>query len=308
MGRRVALAVHPGSGHGTAARIAGTVAERLRAEVDHLDLISAATPQALRDSVTACRSAGLDALVVVGGDGAAHQAVQCCAGTEVALGLVPSGTGNDFARALGVPGSPGEAVAALLSALRGGSYRTVDLGRVDGDDPGSSRWFGTVLCTGFDAAVNARANRLPWPSGPRRYDAALLGELVSLRPRPVVVDTDAGSVRVAATLVAVGNTPFYGGGVPICPSARPDDGVFDVTVVGRVSRIRLARILPRLRTGQHVRHPAVHTLRATRVRIEGAAGTTEWPVFADGDPLGALPVNATCVPAALRVLACPQLP
>ncbi len=303
MGQRVALAVHPGSGQGSAARIAGTVAERLRAEVDELTLIAADTPQRFRGLVADCRAAGLDALVVLGGDGAMHQAVQCCAGTEMALGLVPAGTGNDFARALGIPERPGEAVETVLSALRSGRRRVVDVGRADGVASEGTRWFGTVLCTGFDAAVNARANRLPWPSGPRRYDVALLRELVSLRSRPVVVDTDVERVTLEATLVAVGNTALYGGGVPICPGARPDDGLFDVTVVGRVSRLQLARILPRLRTGAHVRHPAVHTLRASWVRIEHhVAGTPRWPVFADGDALGALPVTVTCVPRALHVL------
>ena len=186
----MALAVHPGSGQGSAARIAGTVAERLRAEVDELTLIAADTPQRFRGLVADCRAAGLDALVVLGGDGAMHQAVQCCAGTEMALGLVPAGTGNDFARALGIPERPGEAVETVLSALRSGRRRVVDVGRADGVASEGTRWFGTVLCTGFDAAVNARANRLPWPSGPRRYDVALLRELVSLRSRPVVVDTD----------------------------------------------------------------------------------------------------------------------
>ncbi|EIE99346.1 diacylglycerol/lipid kinase family protein [Saccharomonospora glauca] len=299
MGWRLGLAVHPDSGRGAAARIAGTVAERLRAEADHLELITATSFERFRQRVAECRSAGLDALVVLGGDGAVHRAVQCCADTDVALGLVPCGTGNDFARALGIPRDPSTALATLVSALRHGRRRRLDLGRVDGTDPAEPRWFGTVLCTGFDAAVNARANSLRWPHGPHRYDLALLRELVSLRPRPVVVDTDTGRLTTQATLVAVGNTAFYGGGIPICPAATYDDGMFDVTIVGPVSPWRLARILPRLRTGTHVRNPSVHTLRASRVFVAGDPG---WPVFADGDPCGALPVTVTCVPGALSVL------
>lgn len=299
MAMRVALAVHPDSGQGAAARMAGTVAARLRTVVDRLDLITADSPERFRRRVAACRDSGLDALVVLGGDGAAHQAVQCCAGTDLALGLVPSGTGNDFARALGVPRDPVSALSSLVSALRHDHRCRVDLGRVDGGDSSVPRWFGTVLCTGFDAAVNARANSMAWPRGPHRYDLALVRELVSLRPRPVVVETEKERLTTQATLVAVGNTAFYGGGIPICPEAVWDDGAFDVTVVGPVSPLRLARILPRLRTGTHVRHPSVHTLRASRVRIEGPG---EWPVFADGDPISALPTTVTCVPEALTVL------
>jgi diacylglycerol kinase (ATP) len=298
MGRRVALAVHPGSGQGAAARMAGTVAERLRGEVDHLALITANSAEEFRTRIAACRDSGLDAVIVLGGDGAVHQAVQCCADSSVAIGVVPTGTGNDFARALSIPQHPAVALDALASAVRHDRRRRIDLGRVDGAGA-TARWFGTVLCTGFDAAVNARANSMRRPQGPRRYDVALVRELVSLRPSPVVVDTDAGRLTVEATLVAVGNTAFYGGGIPICPGARCDDGLFDVTVVGPVSRLRLARILPRLRTGKHVDHPAVHTVRASRVRVEGPA---DWPVFADGDPMGALPLTLTCVPGALSVL------
>lgn len=301
MGRRVALAVHPDSGRGAAARMAGTVAARLRAACDQLELLTALTARDFHALVADCRARGLDALVVVGGDGAVHQAVQCCATTEVALGVVPCGTGNDFARALGIPTDPEAAVAAVVAAVSDGRARDIDLGRVDGVQHAGSapRWFGTVLCTGFDAAVNARANTLPWPHGPRRYDVALARELVALRPRPVVVETETARLSLEATLVAVGNTAFYGGGIPVCPSASPDDGLVDVTVVGRVSRWDFARLGPRLRTGAHVSSPAVHTLRATRVRVDGGQ---DWPVFADGDPVGKPPVAVTCVPGALRVL------
>ncbi|WP_019818735.1 diacylglycerol/lipid kinase family protein, partial [Saccharomonospora saliphila] len=133
MGRHVALAVHPGSGRGAAARIANTVAARLRAEADQLEVITAESAEAFRARVERSRRAGLDALVVLGGDGAAHQAVQCCADSGPALGLVPCGTGNDLARALGVPADADAAVDSLIAALRGGTRRVVDLGRLDPD-------------------------------------------------------------------------------------------------------------------------------------------------------------------------------
>ncbi|MEU6641658.1 YegS/Rv2252/BmrU family lipid kinase [Saccharomonospora sp. NPDC046836] len=285
MGLRAALAVHPGSGRGAAARIAGTVAPLLREHVDRLDILATA--------LTRSQVAGVDVLVVLGGDGAVHQAVQCCAGSGVALGVVPAGTGNDFARALGVPADSRAAVDAIVAALRDNRRRRIDLGRA-GDT-----WFGTVLCAGFDAAVNERANRLRWPTGPRRYDLAILAELAAFRARPLTVDTEGGRVELAATLVAIGNTGYYGGGVPICPGAEPDDGMLDVTIVGRVSRWELLRMLPNLRRGRHLDHPAVTTLRARDVRLSG----NDWPVYADGEPLGVIPMEITCVSGALTVLA-----
>lgn len=299
-GPRVALAFHPGSGRGAAARLAGAVATRLRPHVARLEVIDADTIEGARGRLEEARERGLDALVVVGGDGAAHQAVQFCAGTPVALGLVPSGTGNDLARALDVPVDPAAAVDLLTGALRSGRRRVLDLGRA------GETWFGTVLCTGFDAAVNDRANRLPWPRGPRRYDVAIAAELASFRARDIRVTTDAaGELTLPAMLVAVGNTPWYGAGIPVCPGADPTDGLLDVTVVGQVGYRELVRVLPRLRTGRHVEHPAVTTLRARTVEVAdvGTTAGPAWPVFADGDPLGGLPTSISCVPQALAVLA-----
>lgn len=292
MGLHAALAVHPASGHGAAARIADAVADRLRTAVDRLDVLIAHSVEESRALARGAHDAGLDVLIVLGGDGAAHQGVQFCADHDVALGLVPAGTGNDFARALGVPADPMDAVDSLVSALQAGKRRRIDLGRV-GDT-----WFATVLCAGFDASVNERANRMRWPSGPRRYDLAILAELAAFRSSPVVLDVDGDVIELAATLVAVGNTPFYGGGVPICPAADPSDGLFDVTIIGHATRRGLLRMLPGLRTGKHVTHPSVRTLRARSVSLDG----NTWPAYADGEPQGRVPVTMTCVPDALTVI------
>ncbi|MEU4671417.1 YegS/Rv2252/BmrU family lipid kinase [Amycolatopsis sp. NPDC023774] len=301
MGLNAALAVHPGSGHGAAARIADRVAARLRPAVDRLDVLVATGVDESRALMRSAHAESLDVLIVLGGDGAAHQGVQFCAEHDVALGLVPSGTGNDFARALGSPPDALTAADTLAEALRAGTRRRLDLGRVDGGAVGGS-WFATVLCSGFDAAVNARANRLRRPAGPRRYDVAILAELTAFRPRPVILHTDDGTLELDATLVAVGNTPYYGGGVPICPQATPDDGLFDVTVIGAAGRLQLLRLLPGLRTGAHVDHPAVRTLRTRKLTVETSADPG-WPAYADGESQGRTPVTATCVPAALTVVA-----
>jgi diacylglycerol kinase (ATP) len=292
VGIHAALAVHPDSGHGAAAKIAGTVAARLREGVDRLDLLVANSVAESRDLMKRSSAEGLDVLVVLGGDGAAHQGVQFCAGTDIALGLVPSGTGNDLARALGGPTDPLTAVDALVARLRACTRRKIDLGKV------ADTWFATVLCCGFDAYVNERANRMRWPSGPRRYDVAILAELAAFRPRPVMIRTDAETLELDATLVAIGNTAWYGGGVPICPGAQPDDGFFDVTVVGKVSRRRLLRMLPSLRTGRHLEHADVRTLRAREIRLDG----NDWPAYADGEPLGTLPISVRCVPGAITLV------
>ncbi len=291
---RAALAVHPESGHGRAGRLAGPVAERLRGAVSDLVTVQAHTVEESRRLMETARAAGLDLLVVLGGDGSAHQGVQFCADTGVALAVIPAGTGNDLVRALGIPDDPLTATDALVAAIASGQRRSIDLGRVT-DGP----WFAAVLCAGFDSAVNERANGMRWPSGRRRYDLAIVAELAALRSRELTVESDEFSRSGPATQVAVGNTAFYGGGIPICPAADPTDGLLDVTHVGPTTRRDLLTMLPKLRTGAHVEHPAVTTGRTTRIKLGGPNG---WVAYADGERVGPLPLEITSVPGALTVV------
>jgi diacylglycerol kinase (ATP) len=231
-------------------------------------------------------------VVAVGGDGTAHAAVQAVGGTGVPLAVVPAGTGNDLARALGVPGEPRAAARAAAADLAAGTAGTVDLGRTAG------RWWCTVLCCGFDSLVSDRANRLRWPRGRRRYDLAVLVELARLRPREVTLTLDGAPRTLPVTLVAVGNTACSGGAMRICPAADPTDGRFDVTVVGPMSRAELVRARPLLTAGTHVDHPAVTVHRAASVAVAGE-GIGAW---ADGEPVAPLPATSDCVPGALRVV------
>ncbi len=288
------MVVHPASGLGRAGRIADTVADRLRGAVDDLVTVAASTVEESRRLMEQAHGAKLDVLVVVGGDGSAHQGVQFCADTGVALGVVPAGTGNDLARTLGAPKDPLAATDALVAALKAGERTRMDLGRVSGGP-----WFAGVLCAGFDSAVNERANRMRWPSGPRRYDLAILAELARLRPGPLTVVEDGTRAEHEATQIAIGNIPHYGGGIPICPDADPTDGQFDITLVGRASRLDMVKMLPGLRTGNHVHNPIVSCSRARQVRLGEANG---WVAYADGERIGPLPVEVSCVPDALTVV------
>ncbi len=271
------------------------MAATLRAAVP--GLVATVTADAAATSRLAAQVAqrGDDVLAVLGGDGTAHLAAQAVAGSPTALAVLPSGTGNDLAAALGIPTDPVAAARHVADALRGGQRRRIDLGSIDG-----GACFTTVLCTGFDAAVNARANAMRWPAGPRRYDLAVLAELAALTPRRVRVQAGDTELDLEAILVAVGNGPSYGGGLRICPDATLDDGLLDVIVIAAASRRRLLRVFPSLRTGGHIDEPEVTVLRAATVRIDGDPG---WPVYADGEPQGTLPVTMHCEPGALTVVA-----
>jgi diacylglycerol kinase (ATP) len=291
-GAEVAVLVSPTAGRGRARGVPAAVLGALRSAGLAPRVLAATTRAAAEREAAAAVASGAGAVVAVGGDGTAHACLQGVAGTGTPLAVVPAGTGNDLALALGVPADPVAAAAAAAADLRAGRVRTVDAGRT-GD-----RWWATVLCCGFDSAVTDRANRLRWPRGPRRYDLAILAELARLRPRELTLALDGAPRTLAATLVAVGNTAWYGGGMRVCPAADPADGAFDVTVVGPVSRRELVRTRPRLATGTHVGHPAVTVHRARRVELAGDGPTT----YADGEPVAPLPAVSVCVPGALSVV------
>jgi len=293
---RAALLVNAAAGRGRASSAAAAVAARLTAAGAVVEPL-VATDRAAAEAAVAAVHDRFDVVVALGGDGVVHAALQGLAGTGTPLAVLPAGTGNDLALALGVPADPLPALDAALADLSAGGGRAVDL--VRSSSAAGERWWATVLCCGFDSAVSDRVNRLRWPRGPRRYDLAIALELARLRPRPVRVTVDGVTTEREVTLVAVGNTPFYGGGLRICPDADPADGRLDVTVVGPVGRTELVRTRPRLAAGTHVDHPAVQVLRGREVQLASTEPLTTW---ADGEPVGPVPVRSTVVPAALTVL------
>lgn len=293
MTSEITLFVNPTAGRGRGAHAAQPAASALRAAGF---LVRTVLGENAEDALTRARAAvadGTGALVAVGGDGMAHLALQAVAGTRTPLGLVAVGTGNDFARALGLPvRNPAAAGRRIAEALKGGDLRDIDLGQAAG------RWFGTVLASGFDSRVNDRGNRMRWPAGRFKYDLAMVAELAAFKPFPYRIRLDDGEVReIEATLVAVGNGSSYGGGMRICPGADLTDGLFDITVVGDCGRATLLKVFPSVYRGTHVGHAKVTVYRAAKVEIS-AAGITG---YADGEPLGPLPLTARCVPGAVRV-------
>lgn len=293
----VAVLVNPTAGRGRHRSLLPTVLDRLRRAGRGVRMLDARTAD---EAEAACRAAvadGAAALVAVGGDGTVHLALQAVAGTRVALGAVPAGTGNDFAISAGLPADPLAAAAAIADALASGRCWPADLASTTASD-GAHRWYGLVLAAGFDAVVNERANRMRWPRGPRRYDIAIVIELARLRRRRYVLRLDGQEHHLDAVLVAVGNGPCYGGGMRICPTADPTDGLLDVVVAGPISRTTLIRVKPRIYEGTHVTHPMVSCYRARTVEVD-AEGITS---YFDGERGPRLPVRITAVPGAVRLL------
>jgi diacylglycerol kinase (ATP) len=293
----VVVLTNPAAGGRRRQHLLPEVLRRLGAAGQELAVIAvegaAASERACRERV----ERGAAALVAVGGDGTVHTALPAVAGTGVPFSVVPAGSGNDFATAAGIPADPLVAAERIAAALPAGITRPIDLAQVSGAD-GTHRWYAAVLGAGFDALVNERANRMRWPRGDRRYDVAILRELVGLRPRRYRIGLDGRGFEIDAVLVAVGNTATYGGGIRICPQADSADGVLDVVIGRHMGRVTLARLWPRAYRGTHVAHPLVDSYRAGTVELS-AEGVV---AYADGERCLPLPVVITCVPGALRLM------
>jgi diacylglycerol kinase (ATP) len=299
-GPRITLVVNPASNIGQAARVGERVAEVLRAGADVRVVSGDSVAESVRLLTEA--AAASDAVIVCGGDGMVHLAVNALAEGTTPLGIIPAGTGNDAACSLGVSEDPSAAAIAMLEALAERSIRHIDLGHCPVapgvTDDLTGRWWATMLYAGFDSAVNERANAMRWPRSRRRYDMAIFAELAWLQPRELILTMDGVETTLPVTLVAVGNGPQYGGGKKMTPDALMDDGMFDITVVGPISRFELARLAPTLPHAGHIGHRAVEQYRAKQVSID-AADTIG---YADGERVGPLPLSTICVPAALPVL------
>ena len=242
-----------------------------------------------------------DGVVVCGGDGTVAAVAGEAAARGGTVAVVPTGTGNDFARHLGLDlRRPLEALALLDE----GRVAACDLGRATTAD-GAVTWFTTVANTGFDAEANRWANEVRWASGTAVYVLATLRTLATFQPVRLRVVVDGGALVGPTWLAAVGNARYYAGGMMITPGAELDDGRLDVCVIGRVSRARFLTGFPRVFRGTH---PAIAGVEMRRGRVvelaaDGpggdAAGLQLW---ACGEPVGPLPARLEAVPGALRVL------
>jgi len=292
---KVTALTNPASGHGAALRAAQIAIARLQHRGIEVVEIIGDDAQDARYLAGAAVERGTDALMVTGGDGVVSNALQVLAGTDVPLGIIPAGTGNDHAREFGIPTKDPEAAADIVVD---GWTETIDLGRIR-DDKGGEKWFGTVAAAGFDSLVTDRANRMSWPHGRLRYYIAMLAELSQLRMLPFRMVLD-GTREIDAdiTLAAFGNTRSYGGGLLICPDADPSDGLLDITMAHSASRTKLVRLFPTVMKGTHVNLDEVSTARAKSIHVE-CPGIN---VYADGDFACALPAEISAVPAAQPIL------
>lgn len=301
--RLYTLVVNEGSGGGRSGRELPKVARALRECLATAD-VAVVTSDSWTESEKLTRAAALaardgDAVIVMGGDGMAHLGVNACAGTKATLGIVPAGTGNDFARGVGVPKDLNGAVDAICA----GATRRVDLAHMS-NEAYPSRYVGAILSTGYDARVNRATNDISLRFGSLSYGWVAIRELVHFSPLQYRLRID-GVLRIQeAMIVAVCNTGMFGGGMKISPNADPADGQLDVTIVDPVSRTTLLRLLPQMYSGNFAKHPSVQQFRAHQVEIAGESLFC----MGDGEELGDVPVTVTAAPGVLKVFVDPSHP
>ena len=284
------LMINPTSGGGKGRVIGERVTRFLNAsEMEYSDISGTSFESATSNLRTALDGTNVTGVIIVGGDGLVHLAIQELAGTEIPLLVIPGGTGNDFARALGLPlDAPEQILAGCLNRPPG----KIDLGKVN------NKYFAAILSTGFDSLVNERANRMRFIRGQIKYTISILLELPFFKPRTYRFSVDSLEFTTKAMLIAIANSPSYGGGMLVAPDARFDDGSFDVVILGPVSKLEFLKVFPKVFTGRHITHPAVKVMRGRAIKVEADA-----VAYADGERIGELPITAEVASGALRTWA-----
>jgi len=280
------VVVNPKAGLGAAASLATQVVGFLSSRGISYRMISpnsaAETRSLVRESL---RSGKTTKLLSVGGDGLFHLLLQFAVEFNIPLAVAPGGTGNDFYRTLGWFDHE---ITDYLERLISTEPTLVDVGVVDGE------YFGAVLSSGFDSVVNERANKMKWPKGPAKYNAAIALELPRFKAIEFKIFSDEKVLEVEAMLIAIGNGQSYGGGMRVCPDSDLHDGLFDVMILHPVSKFEFLKVFPTVYNGTHIEHPQVEVFRAKHIRIESRA-----VAYADGERIGQLPVQVESLPQSL---------
>ncbi|WP_188205949.1 diacylglycerol/lipid kinase family protein [Alkalibacillus aidingensis] len=239
----------------------------------------------------------ITAVVAVGGDGTVNEVINGLTGTSIPLGVIPTGSGNDFCRAMGIPLRYELALERILK----GELKEIDIGRVN------DKYFATIVGVGFDGQVAQQTNRSKHKKlynltkiGSLSYIISLFKVIFMYKPSQVELHIDSyQTTQEKVWLIAIANSPCYAGGMMICPDAKNNDETFDICIVKGISRWSLLRIFPSVFKGKHILHPAVTTLKAKKVQISSKQSLV---AHADGEIIGKTPFDVTIQPSSLTVL------
>ena len=284
------LLCNPSSGRGRAERLLPEVERELEAHgIRSRTVLTRSLEHGIDEALRAGKAGEIP--VVMSGDGLIGQIGGALAGSDIPMGVIPGGRGNDFARVLGIPTEP-EGAAAVLAAAK---ERRIDVGEVNG------RRFIGVASIGIESEANERANRTRLIKGNLVYTYAGIRTLATWKPARFTVKLNgSNTIEFLGFSVNVANNKAYGGGMFIAPDAELDDGLFDIVMSADTSKLKCLRNMPKLFKGTHVEEPEVTVERAAEVEV---TADRDFAVYADGEHLSDLPARLRVLRGALRVIA-----
>jgi len=296
---RTVFLVNPASENGATGRRWPEIANRAAAAGLSGDALLSERPGQLAELARRAAENGAELLVAVGGDGTVHEVVNGIAGrTGVDLAIVPRGTGRDFVRTYGIPRKLDDA----LRTARDGPIREIDLGLArfrSWQGEAAEAYFANIASAGMSGAIAKRANKTSKALGGKAsYVWATLAVFAHWRASQMTVTVGAETRRAQMHDVIVANGRYLAGGMKICPEAEPDDGIFDVLLIGDLTKRDLLLTLPKTYRGSHLPHPKAELLRGSTVEIDAEEPL---PVELDGEQPGTTPVQFELVPQALRL-------
>jgi YegS/Rv2252/BmrU family lipid kinase len=300
---RTLVIANPASAAGRTRRALPRLEAKLRAAVGRYELVWTNGPRDAERLAREAVRAGVDRLIVAGGDGTAAEVVSGLMGASLGayaeIAFLPLGTGADFHRTLDIPRDPDAAIAALAP----GKGRRIDVGcarYVDEDGAERTSYFLNVASAGLSGVVTRQVRGSKALGARLAFLIGTLAGLASFRPSLLRVRVDGEPVfEGGVALAAVANGRYFGGGMHVAPEARPDDGLLDLVLVPALPKLVLVTRLPRLYSGTHLSVPGVALFRGRRVELEPIGE----PALAeiDGEPVARLPMTVEVRPGALQV-------
>ena len=246
----------------------------------------------IKELAIEAKKQGCKKIIVCGGDGTIHEAINALVGSDVKLGVLPLGTGNDFARNLGIK----EDLEFACNILYQGKVRRVDVVKVN-----DNRYYGSVGGIGFDSEVASWANRYKkFTPGINIYTLAILAKLFTFKFKKVEISYDTGNYKGEILMATFGNTEWYGGGINITPTALMDDGWLDICIVDKINKAKLLLLFPSVFKGNHTKFSEVKLYRAKNISINSE---TPLQLLGDGELICQTPVSLEVVPRSLKVIA-----
>lgn len=227
----------------------------------------------------------------VGGDGTMHYMVNVLADTDKRLGTISMGSGNDIALNLGIPLD----VEKSCRVIANGKIKSLDLGMIN-----DKYYYLCIAGSGFDSRVNDLANNTRFPvKGPSKYTYSVYKTLITFRSKKFTFSYDGQVKDLKGMMVAAANMPSYGGGMKIAPHASPENGMFDVCIIKRMSKLHFVKIFPKVFEGKHVDDPNVEIFRTDELTLDSEYN---FSVFADGEYVCKLPATFKMVPGKIDFL------